>query len=145
MPDDQDLDSSVMDRTKKLRQARDQNKKKARQQLSAEEEAQHLEQLASDLKDKVEATRLAKARSAESRRIIDDLQSELNAEDDSSENDRDADQISKTEVGNLVADSLKSAVSIALNLPKLLITRLDRLRLLLFSSPRIGASISVPF
>ena len=113
MPDEQELDSSVMDRTKKLRLARDQNKKKARQQLSAEKEAQHLEQLASDLKEKVEATWLAKVRAAESRRIIDDLQSELNAEDDSSDNDRDTDQVSKTEVGNLVADSLKSAVSIA--------------------------------
>ena len=115
MPEDQDLDSSVMDRTKKLRQARDQNKRKARQQHSAEEEAQHLEQLAADLKEKVEATRQAKARSAESRRIIDELQSEINAEDEEfSDTERDTDQVSKTEVGNLVADSLKSAVSFLL-------------------------------
>ena len=80
MPDKQELDSSVMDRTKMLRQKRKEYKKKARQQHNAEEEAGHLDQIVAGLKEKVEATKAAEARAAESRGLIDDLQSELAAE-----------------------------------------------------------------
>ena len=115
MPDDQELDSSVMDRTKKLRQKREEFKRKARQQHSAEEEAGHLDQIVAGLKEKVEATRAAKARAAESRRLIDDLQSELAAEEEigeASEQDSDS-PVSKSDIGALIASSLQTAMSIA--------------------------------
>ena len=115
MPDDQELDSSVMDRTKKLRQKREEYKRKARQQHSAEEEAGHLDQVLASLKEKVEATRAAKARAAESRRLIDDLQSELAAEEEAGEaSEQDSDSpVTKSDIGALIASSLQTAVSIA--------------------------------
>ena len=63
-----------MDRTRRLRQAREQAKKKARQ---AEEEAADLDQLVIETREKVEAAKAAKLRSAESRRMLEELQAEL--------------------------------------------------------------------
>ena len=77
--DDPDLDSSLIDCTKKLRLARDQFKKKAKQQQNLEEDALHIDQLVAETREKVEAIRATKARAAESRRQLEELQSELAA------------------------------------------------------------------
>lgn len=100
-----------MDRTKKLKLARYQYKKNARKQQTAEEESQHYDQLIADIKEKVEATRAAKARSAESRRLLEELQSEL-AEEEENVSDTEHDPpVSKSEIGALVASSIQSSVS----------------------------------
>ena len=111
LPEEPDLDNSVMDRTRKLKQMRDQHKKKAKSQQAAEEEALHFDQLVADLKEKVEATKAAKARTADSRRIIAELQSELTGEEDESDQDSDT-PVTKSDIGALVASSIQSAVSI---------------------------------
>ena len=103
-----------MDRTRRLRQARDNAKQKARLQQVAEEEASQLDQFVIDAREKVEATKAARLRAAESRRILDQLQAEL--EEDplaSASPDEDASQaVSKSDIGALVTDSLKSVVSL---------------------------------
>lgn len=112
LPEESDLDNSVMDRTRKLKQMRDQHKKKARSHQAAEEEALQFDQLVADLKEKVEATKAAKARTAESRRVIAELQSDLADEEDPLESDQDSDTPdSKSDIGALVASSIQSAVS----------------------------------
>ena len=100
----------------KVATERDEYKKKARHQHNAEEEAVQLYQIVADLKEKVEATKAAKARAAESRRLIDDLQSELAAaEDQADTSDQDSDSpVSKADIGALVASSIQTAVSILL-------------------------------
>ena len=124
-PVEPDLDSSVMDRTRKLRQDRT---RKAKQQQSAEDEALHLDQLVADLRDKVEATKAAKARSAESRRQLELLQSELENVEEPAESENDSDSpVSKSDIGALVASSIKSAVSIVcfFNIIEILIDPID--------------------
>ena len=64
MNEENENDLSLMDRTRKLRQARDNAKKKARFQQVAEEEAAHLGQLVVDAREKVEATKAARMRAA---------------------------------------------------------------------------------
>ena len=112
MVEEQDLDASVMDRTKKLKLARDTFKKKARHQQSLEEEAQQLDQLVADTKEKVEAIRAAKARAAESRRILQEYESEMADEEETTSDVEEAsDQpVSKSDIGALVASSLRSTV-----------------------------------
>ena len=73
MDDHVDNDSSIMDRTRRLRQARNDAKKKARAQQGAEDEAAELDQLVEDAREKLEATKAAKLRAAESRRILAEL------------------------------------------------------------------------
>ena len=114
-PEEPDLDNSVMDRTRKLKQMRDQHKKKAKSQQAAEEEALHFDQLVADLKEKVEATKAAKARTADSRRMIAELQSELTGEEDDSDQESDS-PVTKSDIGALVANSIQSAVSISFKL-----------------------------
>ena len=104
------MDASVMDRTKKLKLAWDTFKKKARHQQSLEEEAQQLDQLVADTKEKVEAIRAAKARAAESRRILQEYESEM-ADEEETASDIESDQpVSKSDIGALVASSLRSTV-----------------------------------
>ena len=102
-----------MDRTRKMRQAKENAKKKARFQQVAEEEAAQLDQLVADAREKVEATKAARLRAAESRRVLEQLQAELQdegADPDSSE--EDGQFVSKSEIGSIVAESIKSVVSI---------------------------------
>ena len=118
MHEEPELDSSVMDRTKKLRQARDQFKKKARHQQSAEEESLHYDQLVAETREKVEAAKAAKIRTAESRRILEDLQSEVVSMEDRGDSDQDQEldpdaPVSRADIGALVASSIKSVVSIS--------------------------------
>ena len=109
--EEQDLEASVMDRTKKLKLARDAFKKKARHQQSLEEEAHQLDQLVADTKAKVEAIREAKARAAESRRILQEYESEMADEEETpSDVEETSDPVSKSEIGALVASSLRSTV-----------------------------------
>lgn len=106
-------DLSLMDRTRKMRQAKENAKKKARFQQVAEEEAAQLDQLVADAREKVEATKAARLRAAESRRVLEQLQAELQdegADPDSSE--EDGQFVSKSEIGSIVAESIKSVVSI---------------------------------
>ena len=105
-----------MDRTRRLRQARNEAKKKARVQQGAEEEAAELDQLVEDAREKLEATKAAKQRAAESRRILAELQAEMASEQDGAVNFPDGEKdesrfVSKDYFGSLVADSLKSVVS----------------------------------
>ena len=105
-----------MDRTRRLRQARDRAKKNARMQQNAEDEAAQIDQMVEDAREKLEATKAAKLRAAESRRILDELQSELadeQADGDSDPGDGVDDHqfVSKADIGSLVADSLRSVVS----------------------------------
>ena len=102
-----------MDRTRKMRQAKENAKKKARFQQVAEEEAAQLDQLVADAREKVEATKAARLRAAESRRVLEQLQAELQdegADQDSCE--EDGQFVSKAEIGSIVAESIKSVVSI---------------------------------
>ena len=66
-----------MDRTRRQAHQAREAKKKVRVQQAAEEEAAHLDQLVLEACERVEATKAAKLRSAESRRILEELQSEL--------------------------------------------------------------------
>ena len=104
-----------MDRTRWLRQARDNVKKKARIQQVTEEEAAQLDQFVEDARQKVEAIKAAKNRAAESRRILDELQNEMLAHQDE-ESDKEevsSDQfVSKADFGSMMASSLRSVVSI---------------------------------
>ena len=116
--DENEHDLSLMDRTRKMRQAKENAKKKARFQQVAEEEAAQLDQLVADAREKVEATKAARLRAAESRRVLEQLQSELQEEDpDSNEEDGqdDGQFVSKSEIGAIVANSIKSVVSIITN------------------------------
>ena len=116
-----------MDRTRRLRQAREQAKKKARQ---AEEEAADLDQLVIETREKVEAAKAAKLRSAESRRMLEELQAELtddqdqDQDQDQAESEEDASNqfVSKSDFGSFLASSLKSVVSISNNLLLYLVT-----------------------
>ena len=116
MDDHVDNDSSIMDRTRRLRQARNDAKKKARAQQGAEEEAAELDQLVEDAREKLEATRAAKLRAAESRRILAELQAEMATDQDvgvsfpEGESD-DTRFVTKDDFGALMSDSLKSVVS----------------------------------
>ena len=104
-----------MDRTRKMRQAKENAKKKARFQQVAEEEAAQLDQLVVDAREKVEATKAARLRAAESRRVLEQLQAEI--QDDGLDPDSCEDDghfVSKSEIGALVAESIKSVVSILL-------------------------------
>ena len=109
--DPTDNDTSVMDRTRRLRQARAQAKEKARVQQAAEDDAAQLDQLIADIQQRVEATKAAKLRSAESHRILDQLQAELADEQDRSEEDEvpDPDPSPSHDIGSLV-NSIKSVV-----------------------------------
>ena len=110
--DPTDHDTSVMDRTRRLRQARAQAKEKARVQQAAEDDAAQLDQLIADIQQRVEATKAAKLRSAESHRILDQLQAELAEEQDRSEEDDVPDpdpSPSQNDIGSLVT-SIKSVV-----------------------------------
>ena len=102
-----------MDRTRRLRQARAQAKEKARAQQAAEDDAAQLDQLIADIQQRVEATKAAKLRSAESHRVLDQLQAELAEEQERSEEDEvpDPDPIpsSQNDIGSLV-NSIKSVV-----------------------------------
>ena len=111
--DEVDHDSSLMDRTRKLRQARENAKKKGRFQQIAEDEAAQLDQLVADAQEKVEATKAAKLRAAESRKVLEELHAELQDGDGDPESSDDGEVqfISKSEIGSLVADSIKSVVS----------------------------------
>ena len=100
-----------MDRTKKLKLARDTFKKKARHQQSLEEEALQLDQLVADTKEKVEAIRSAKARAAESRRILQEYETEMVEEDDAGSDIEPDPPVTKSEIGALMASSLRSSVS----------------------------------
>ena len=111
-----DNDSSIMDRTRRLRQARNEAKKKARVQQGAEEEAAELDQLVEDAREKLEATKAAKLRAAESRRILAELQAEMASDQDGAINYPDGEReenrfVTKDDFSSLVADSLKSVVS----------------------------------
>ena len=107
-----------MDRTRRLRQAREEAKKKARLQRVAEEEASQLDQYVADAREKLEATKAAKLRAAESRRILTELQNEMEEGHTDVESDHEVEgdgatqMVSKTELSSLVADSIKSVVSI---------------------------------
>ena len=97
-----------------MRLARETYKKKAKQQQSLEDESLQLDQLVAETKEKVEAIRVVKARAAESRRQLEELQAELEAEEDpvaSDQGDEDT-PMSKSDIGALVANSIQSAVSI---------------------------------
>ena len=110
--DPTDHDTSVMDRTRRLRQARAQAKEKARVQQAAEDDAAQLDQLIADIQQRVEATKAAKLRSAESHRVLDQLQAELAEEQDRSEEDDVPDpdpSPSQDDIGSLVT-SIKSVV-----------------------------------
>ena len=111
--DPTDNDTSVMDRTRRLRQARAQAKEKARIQQAAEVDAAQLDSLIADIQQRVEVTRAAKLRSAESHRVLDQLQAELAEEQERSEEDEvpDPDPIpsSQNDIGSLV-NSIKSVV-----------------------------------
>ena len=103
-----------MDRTRCLKRARDDAKKKARVQQVAEEEAAQFDQLVLDAREKVEATKVAKMRTAESRRILEELQAELSTEQpeaDSDPGETESQFVSKADIGSLVASSLQSVVS----------------------------------
>ena len=109
-------DSSIMDRTRRLRQARNEAKKKARAQQGAEEEAAELDQLVEDAREKLEATKAAKRRAAESRRILAELQAEMVSDQDGVTNFPEGETdnsrfVTKDDFNSLVADSLKSVVS----------------------------------
>ena len=115
MTEENENDHSLMDRTRKMRQAKENAKKKARYQQVAEEEAAQLDQLVADAKEKVEATKAARLRAAESRRVLEQLQAELQDDgvDPDPESSEDDNQfVSKSEISNLVAESIKSVVSI---------------------------------
>ena len=102
-----------MDRTRRFRRARDDAKKKARVQQVAEEEAAHFDQLVQDARDKVEAAKAAKLRTAESRRILEEPQSELvEAEVDSDPGEAASQFVSKADIGSMIANSLQSVVSL---------------------------------
>ena len=109
--DPADNDTSVMDRTRRLRQARAQAKEKARIQQAAEDDAAQLDQLVADIQQRVEATKAAKLRSAESHRVLDQLQAELAEEQERSEEEEVPDPIpsSQNDIGSLV-NSIKSVV-----------------------------------
>ena len=62
-----------MDRTKQIRQARENAKKKACFQQVAEEEATHFDQLVAEAREKVKATKAARLQTAESRRVLEEL------------------------------------------------------------------------
>ena len=112
--DEPNDDSSVMDRTRQLWRAREDAKKKAQVQQVAEEEAAHFDQLVLDAREKVEATKVAKLRTAESRRILKELQSELaskQAEADSDPGEVESQFVSKVDIGSLLVSSLQSVVS----------------------------------
>ena len=97
-----------------MRQAKENAKKKARFQQVAEDEAAQLDQLVADAREKVEATKAARLRAAESRRVLEQLQAELQedgVDPDSSEEDS-GHFVSKSEISALVAESIKSVVSI---------------------------------
>ena len=104
-----------MDRTRRLRQARENAKKKARVQQAAEEDAAQLDQLVAEAKQSMEATKAAKLRAAEARRFLDSIQNDVDegpTDDSDREGDADADQfVSKSDFGSMMADSLKSVVS----------------------------------
>ena len=104
-----------MDRTRSLRQARENAKKKARVQQAAEEDAAQLDQLVAEAKQSMEATKAAKLRAAEARRFLDSIQNDVDegpTDDSDREGDADADQfVSKSDFGSMMADSLKSVVS----------------------------------
>ena len=101
-----------MDRTRKMRQAKENARKKARFQQVAEEEAAELDQLVADAREKVEATKAARLRAAESRRMLEQLHSELQDEDQDSREEEDNQFVSKSEIGAIVANSIKSVVSV---------------------------------
>ena len=108
-------DLSLMDRTRKMRQAKENAKKKARFQQVAEDEAAQLDQLVADAREKVEATKAARLRAAESRRVLEQLQAELqDGEPDPESSEEDTQFVSKTEIGAIVANSIKSVVSVTL-------------------------------
>ena len=102
-----------MDRTRKLRQARENAKKQGRFQQIAEDEAAQLDQLVTDAREKVEATKAARVRAAESRKVLEELHAELQDGDGDPESsdEGEAQFVSKSEIGALVADSIKSVVS----------------------------------
>ena len=116
MDDHVDHDSSIMDRTRRLRQARNDAKKKARAQQGAEDEAAELDQLVDDAREKLDATKAAKLRAAESRRILAELNAEMATDQDvgvpfpAGESD-EARFVTKDDFGALMSDSLKSVVS----------------------------------
>ena len=83
-----DHDVSLMDRTRRLRQARENTKKKAQ-----------FDQLVEEAREKVEATKAAKLRSAESQRILADLQSQMAGDQDDPDSD-------PTDEGQFVSKSL---------------------------------------
>ena len=110
--DENENDLSLMDRTRKMRQAKDNAKKKARFQQVAEEEAAQLDQLVADAREKVEATKAARLRAAESRRVLEQLHAELQDEEADQDSEDDRQFVSRSEIGAIVADSIKSVVSI---------------------------------
>ena len=96
-----------------MRQAKENAKKKARFQQVAEEEAAQLDQLVADAREKVEATKAARLRAAESRRVLEQLQAELQEEGvDPDSSEEDGQFVSKSEIGAIVAESIKSVVSV---------------------------------
>ena len=99
-----------------MRQAKDNAKKKARFQQVAEEEAAQLDQLVADAREKVEATKAARLRAAESRRVLEQLHAELQEGqgegDPEFSEEGDGQFVSKSEIRAIVAESIKSVVSI---------------------------------
>ena len=110
---DVDADVSIMDRTKKqVRAARDHHKAKSKSLLSAEDELLDLEQLLAETKEKAEATKAIKARSAEIRRQLDALTKEDHGDQAVSDSDPEDAPVTKAQIGDLFSSSLQSAVSV---------------------------------
>ena len=85
---DVDADVSIMDRTKKqVRAARDHHKAKSKSLLSAEDKLLDLEQLLAETKEKAEATKAIKARSADICRQLDALRNDEQGDPGGSDSD----------------------------------------------------------
>ena len=112
---DVDADVSIMDRTKKqVRAARDHHKAKSKSLLSAEDELLDLEQLLAETKEKAEATKAIKARSADIRHQLDALTKEDHGDQVVSDSDPEDEPVTKAQIGELFSSSLQSAVSFQL-------------------------------
>ena len=104
---------SLMDCTKRhARAAHDQHKKKTSSLLSTEEEVLDLEEVLLQTRERVQATKAARARTANLRRQLEELQEE----EEEAVQDSDPDPVQPsatdpTDVAALVAASLKIAVS----------------------------------
>ena len=111
---DADADTSLMDRTKKqVRAARDHHKKKSKSLHSTEDELLDLEQLLAETKEKAEATKAVKARSAAIRRQLDDLRQAEPEDPQGVESDSDPEDqpVTKSQIADLFSSSLHSSVS----------------------------------